>query len=144
MATAFQVAMTLILLWSGSFESIVVYASVGLSIFSMLAMSSIFVLRWKLPDLPRPFRTPGYPLTPAVYLGLTALLDRRGLLSAAASLSHGPRQHSGRNPFLLLLEKSHSSTAADRAESRERRRNVTPWWQTCWVTNMLQLCYNFE
>jgi len=73
-ATAFQVGMTLVLLWTGSFESIVVYASVGLSIFSMLAMSSIFVLRWKMPDLPRPFRTPGYPLTPAVYLGLTSLL----------------------------------------------------------------------
>jgi basic amino acid/polyamine antiporter, APA family len=73
-ATAFQVGMSLILLWTGSFESIIVYASVGLSIFSVLAMSSIFVLRWKLPDLPRPFRTPGYPLTPAVYLGLTSLL----------------------------------------------------------------------
>ena len=41
------------------------YASVGLSIFSMLAMSSIFILRRKRPDLPRPFRTPGYPVTPA-------------------------------------------------------------------------------
>jgi len=88
-ATAFQVGMTLVLLWTGSFESIVVYASVGLSIFSMLAMSSIFVLRWKMPDLPRPFRTPGYPLTPAVYLGLTSLLTaaafyQRPQVSAAA------------------------------------------------------------
>jgi APA family basic amino acid/polyamine antiporter len=40
----------------------------------MLAMSSIYVLRWKRPDLPRPFRTPGYPVTPAVYLVLTALV----------------------------------------------------------------------
>jgi basic amino acid/polyamine antiporter, APA family len=89
MATAFQVGMTLILLWTGSFESIVVYASVGLSIFSMLAMSSIFVLRWKRPELPRPFRTPGYPLTPAVYLGMTSLLTgaafyQRPQVSAAA------------------------------------------------------------
>jgi APA family basic amino acid/polyamine antiporter len=73
-ATALQLGMTLLLLWSGSFGSIIVYTSVGLSLFSMLAMSSIFVLRRKLPDLARPFRTPGYPLTPAVYLVLTALL----------------------------------------------------------------------
>jgi APA family basic amino acid/polyamine antiporter len=73
-ATLFQVAITLLLLWTGSFESIMVYASVGLSIFSILSMSSIFVLRWKRPDLHRPFRTPGYPVTPALYLGLTALL----------------------------------------------------------------------
>ena len=88
-ATLFQVVMTLILLWTGSFESIVLYASVGLSIFSMLAMSSIFVLRRKRPDLPRPFRTPGYPVTPAVYLILTSMLTiaafwQRPVVSAAA------------------------------------------------------------
>jgi basic amino acid/polyamine antiporter, APA family len=73
-ATALQVGVTLILLWTGTFERIVVYASVGLSIFSILSMSSIFMLRWKRPDLPRPFRTPGYPVTPAVYLVLTGIL----------------------------------------------------------------------
>jgi len=73
-ATWIQVLVTLVLLWSGSFESIIVYASVGLSTFSMLAISSIYVLRWKLPGLPRPFRTPGYPVTPAIYLSLTGLL----------------------------------------------------------------------
>jgi basic amino acid/polyamine antiporter, APA family len=73
-ATALQVAVALALLWTGSFESIIVYAGVGLSIFSMLAISSIYVLRWKQPNLPRPFRTPGYPVTPAIYLFLTMLL----------------------------------------------------------------------
>ena len=73
-ATALQVSVALILLWTGTQESIIVYAGVGLSIFSMLAMSSIYVLRWRRPDLPRPFRTPGYPVTPAIYLFLTALL----------------------------------------------------------------------
>jgi APA family basic amino acid/polyamine antiporter len=73
-ATAFQLAVTLTLLWRGSVESLILYAGVGLSIFSMLAMSSIFVLRWKQPDLPRPFRTPGYPVTPALYLVLTGMM----------------------------------------------------------------------
>ncbi len=73
-ATLLQVIVTLALLWSGSFESILIYASVGLSLFSMLSMSAIFVLRVKRPDLPRPFRTPGYPFTPAIYLILTGLL----------------------------------------------------------------------
>jgi len=73
-ATALQVGVALVLLWTGTQENIIVYAGVGLSIFSMLAMSSIYILRWRRPDLPRLFRTPGYPLTPAVYLFLTALL----------------------------------------------------------------------
>jgi basic amino acid/polyamine antiporter, APA family len=73
-ATLLQLVVTLVILWTGTFESIVVYASVGLSIFSMLSMSAIFVLRLRRPDLPRPFRTPGYPFTPAVYLVLTGVL----------------------------------------------------------------------
>jgi APA family basic amino acid/polyamine antiporter len=74
-ATALQVACALVFLWTGTFERIVVYASVGLAIFSMLSISSIYVLRWSRPDLPRPFRTPGYPLTPAVYLVLMGILS---------------------------------------------------------------------
>lgn len=73
-ATALQIGVAIVLLWTGTQESIIVYAGVGLSIFSMLAMSSIYILRWRRPDLARPFRTPGYPLTPAIYLLLTALL----------------------------------------------------------------------
>ena len=73
-ATAMQLVCALILLWTGTFEEIVVFASVGLAIFSMLTISAVFVLRWKRPDLPRPFRTPGYPFTPAFYLVLTTVL----------------------------------------------------------------------
>jgi APA family basic amino acid/polyamine antiporter len=91
-ATAIQLAVTLILLWIGSVESIILYAGVGLSIFSMLAMSSIFVLRRTRPDLPRPFRTPGYPVTPALYLVLTGIMTlaafaRRPKVSSYALLS---------------------------------------------------------
>lgn len=74
MATALQCGWALVILWSGSFESIVIYASVGLALFSMLTVSSIYLIRRKRPDLPRPFRTPGYPFTPAVFLLVTAAL----------------------------------------------------------------------
>jgi APA family basic amino acid/polyamine antiporter len=73
-ATALQVGVALALLWTGTFESLIVYAGVGLCIFSTLAMSSIYVLRWRRPEMPRPFRTPGYPVTPAVYLVVTVLV----------------------------------------------------------------------
>jgi APA family basic amino acid/polyamine antiporter len=73
-ATALQVAWALVLLWTGSFESIVIYAGVGLALFSMLSVSSIYVLRRTRPDLPRPFRTPGYPVVPAVFLTVSTIL----------------------------------------------------------------------
>ena len=91
-ATALQVAWALILLWSGSFESIVIYASVGLALFSMLTVSSVYLLRRKRPDLARPFRTPGYPVTPAVFLLVTSVLTaaafiERPMVSAFSLLS---------------------------------------------------------
>lgn len=73
-AVALQVAWSLVLLWTGSFEQLLIYASVGLSLFSLLTVASVYKLRRSRPDLPRPFRTPGYPVTPAIYLVVTGLL----------------------------------------------------------------------
>jgi APA family basic amino acid/polyamine antiporter len=73
-ATAWQVGWSLVLLWTASFERILLYSGVGLAIFSMLTVAAVYVLRRRRPDLPRPFRTPGYPLVPAVYLAGTGLL----------------------------------------------------------------------
>ena len=69
-----QVAWSLVLLWTASFERILIYSGIGLAIFSMLTVGAVYVLRRRRPDLPRPFRTPGYPLVPAVYLVGTGLL----------------------------------------------------------------------
>ena len=73
-AMLLQTGVALLLLWTGSFENLIIFAGVGLSLFSMLAVSSIYVLRWRRPLLHRPFRTPGYPATPAVFLLVTAAL----------------------------------------------------------------------
>lgn len=77
-ATWMQVSWSLLLLWTGSFESLLMYSGVGLAMFSMLTVSAVYVLRWKSPDLPRPFRVPGYPWMPMMFLVPT------GLLTAAA------------------------------------------------------------
>jgi APA family basic amino acid/polyamine antiporter len=73
-ATGLQVAWALVLLWAAPLERILTYAGVGLAIFSMFTVSAVYVLRWRRPDLPRPFRTPGYPVVPAIYLVMTGLL----------------------------------------------------------------------
>jgi basic amino acid/polyamine antiporter, APA family len=73
-ATLLQSAWAIVLLWTASFETILMYAGVGLAIFSMLSVAAVIVLRVRRPDLPRPFRVPGYPLVPAVYLAGTGLL----------------------------------------------------------------------
>ncbi len=64
---------SLAILWSGRFEQIIFAAGVGLALSSLLTISAVFVLRKARPDLPRPFRVPGYPVVPAVYLAFTTL-----------------------------------------------------------------------
>ena len=73
-ATCLQVAWALVLLWTAPFERILLYSAVGLALFTMLTVSAVYVLRWRRPDLPRPFLTPGYPFVPAVFLVATGLL----------------------------------------------------------------------
>ena len=34
-------------------------------------MLGVFVLRWRQPDLPRPYRAWGYPVTPAIFLAIS-------------------------------------------------------------------------
>jgi amino acid transporter len=73
-ATCLQAGVALILLWTGSFENLIIFAGVGLSLFSMLAVSSIYILRSRRPLLHWPFLAPGYPATPAVFLVVTGAL----------------------------------------------------------------------
>jgi len=48
------------------------YAGFTLTLFATLAVSSVIVLRWRNPALPRPFRTWGYPLTPLFFVAVSA------------------------------------------------------------------------
>ena len=91
-ATSAQVAWSLVLLWTTPFVSILLYASIGLALFSMLTVSSVFILRYRQPKADRPFRTPGYPITPLVYLfGTGALVVTLGIdrweIALASTLS---------------------------------------------------------
>ncbi len=56
----------------GTFEQLLKYAVFGAWIFLGLAALGVIVLRRKRPDLPRPYRALGYPVTPALFV-LSAL-----------------------------------------------------------------------
>ncbi|MBX0292880.1 amino acid permease [Hymenobacter sp. HSC-4F20] len=67
-ATMFQTALTLLFVFTGTFEQILLYAGFVLSLFTFLTVLGLFVLRFRQPELPRPYRTWGYPLTPLLFL----------------------------------------------------------------------------
>ena len=53
---------------SGSFEQLYRFVVFTSWIFFALGAAAVFVYRRRWPDTPRPFRTPGYPLTPAFFI----------------------------------------------------------------------------
>ena len=61
------------ILW-GNFNQILDFLSVPLVIIFAMTVSSIFVLRIKLPDQPRPYRCWGYPFVPALYVIVAVLM----------------------------------------------------------------------
>ena len=63
-----QGVVTSLIIVTGRGDQIQQYAGFTLTLFASLAISCVLVLRWRRPDLPRPFRTPGYPLTPLVFV----------------------------------------------------------------------------
>ncbi len=66
-----QTALSVIFILSSSFESVLVFAGFTLALNSFVTVLGVFVLRWRQPELPRPYRTFGYPVTPLLYLALT-------------------------------------------------------------------------
>jgi APA family basic amino acid/polyamine antiporter len=57
-----------VLILSGSFDTLTNYSIFAILIFVGLATGAVFVLRWRLPDAERPYRTWGYPVVPLLFL----------------------------------------------------------------------------
>ncbi|MCC7296461.1 MAG: amino acid permease, partial [Acidobacteria bacterium] len=77
-------AWSIVLSLSGTFEQLFTYVVFGQWLFFGLTVAAVIVLRRKRPDLPRPYRTWGYPVTPVVfilaslYIAVSALISQPG------------------------------------------------------------------
>ena len=57
-----------ILTVSGRYDQLYTYVIFGMVVSYTLTVVGLFVLRWRRPDMPRPYRCTGYPWLPAIYL----------------------------------------------------------------------------
>jgi len=89
---AAQAVWSVVLLLSGTYETLADYAMFALWIFYGLMVLGVIVLRRKQPDLPRPYKMWGYPVTPLLFLAVTAyflvntLINRPGPSLAGLAL----------------------------------------------------------
>lgn len=73
-AIMLQVAIVHVLVLTQSFEAILDFIQVSLLFCSFLVVAGVIVLRFTRPDLERPYKTWGYPLTPLIFLGVTGFM----------------------------------------------------------------------
>lgn len=53
---------------SGRYDQLYTYVIFGMVVSYTLTVVGLFVLRWRRPDMPRPYRCTGYPWLPAIYV----------------------------------------------------------------------------
>ena len=53
---------------SGRYDQLYTYVIFGMVLSYTLTVIGLFILRWKRPDVPRPYRCTGYPWLPAIYV----------------------------------------------------------------------------
>lgn len=57
-----------LLILSGSYGNLLDYVMFAVIVFYLFTIAGIFVLRFKRPELPRPYKAFGYPILPALYI----------------------------------------------------------------------------
>ncbi len=57
-----------VLTLSGRYDQLYTYVMFGMVLSYTLTVIGLFILRWKRPELPRPYRCTGYPWLPALYV----------------------------------------------------------------------------
>jgi len=71
-ALLYQGVWSMVLALTGSYSELLTYSTFASVLFGGLTVAALFRLRFKQPDRPRPYRCWGYPLTPALYLVISA------------------------------------------------------------------------
>jgi len=84
-----------VLTLSGRYDDLYTYVIFGMVVSYALTVIGMFVLRWKRPDIPRPYRCTGYPILPAIYVLI-------GLAWAANTLVTRPTEALGATIIVLL------------------------------------------
>ncbi len=73
-AILFQLTAATLMLFTRSFEAVLDFIQIGLLFCSFFTVLGVIKLRITRPDLPRPYRAWGYPVTPVVFLLVTGFM----------------------------------------------------------------------
>ena len=89
-AIALQTILAAIMMVTASFDTLITYVGMTLGLFAGATVLGVIVLRQREPNLARPYRTWGYPVTPLLFLAveiwMVVFIVRKTPITAAVSL----------------------------------------------------------
>jgi amino acid transporter len=88
-----------------SFEQLAQAFILGVWPFHILMVWAVFRLRRLRPDLPRPFRTPGYPVVPAAFLLASGAMVLNAFIQQTALTLFGFALILAGVPVFLLIQR---------------------------------------
>jgi APA family basic amino acid/polyamine antiporter len=74
-ALTVQAAWASLLCLSGTYGQLLDFLIFAVLIFYILTLVGLFVLRWKRPEMPRPYRAFGYPVLPVLYIVMAIFVE---------------------------------------------------------------------
>ena len=69
-----QAAWATLLVLTGTLDTLSNYVAFAITLFAGTAVAAVFVLRRREPNAPRPFKAVGYPVTPAIFVAVSAIM----------------------------------------------------------------------
>jgi APA family basic amino acid/polyamine antiporter len=91
-----QALVSIVLLVAGTFDQLLTFSMFAIVAFSTLAVAAVIVLRIRRPGAERPFRVPGYPAVPGLFVVVSGWLlwsvlqhDTKGAVKGIAIVATG-------------------------------------------------------
>lgn len=103
-AILLQAEWAMLLVMTGSYQSLVSFSVFAIWLFYGVAGIGLFVLRRKMPDAPRPYRTTFYPFVPILFVATSAFIVVNSLVNDTFNAGMGLLLILTGVPVLVLLE----------------------------------------
>jgi APA family basic amino acid/polyamine antiporter len=75
-----QAALTIFYIVTATFDQVIVFIGFTLNLFTFMTVLGVMIARKKHPELPRPYKTLGYPVVPILFLLINIWILAYGLL----------------------------------------------------------------
>jgi APA family basic amino acid/polyamine antiporter len=103
---------------SGRYDQLYTYVIYGMVLSYTLTVIGMFLLRWKRPEIPRPYRCTGYPWLPAIYVLIGTTWTLNTIITRPTQAFWGTAIILVGVPFYLFWKRGNRNQSAPRLHGR--------------------------